>query len=86
MADVAAWLESYFHAWETNDPSDVRALFAEDAVYFYGPFREPARGREAIVRELGGGGAAAGPSVGLRGARGVGADRYSALRGVLVRR
>jgi hypothetical protein len=49
VADVAAWLESYFHAWETNDPSDVRALFAEDAVYSYGPFREPARGRDAIV-------------------------------------
>lgn len=28
---------------------EVGALFAADAVYSYGPFREPARGRDAIV-------------------------------------
>ncbi|HEX8255692.1 MAG TPA: nuclear transport factor 2 family protein [Thermoanaerobaculia bacterium] len=44
------WAEHYFRAWKTNDPADVRALFTEDAVYYYGPFRPPARGREEIVR------------------------------------
>jgi SnoaL-like protein len=29
----------------------VAALFAEDAVYWYGPFREATRGRDAIVRQ-----------------------------------
>jgi hypothetical protein len=44
------WLERYFAAWGSNEPDDVAALFAEDAEYWWGPFREPARGREAIVR------------------------------------
>jgi hypothetical protein len=43
------WLDAYFAAWVSNDPDDVRKLFAEDAVYWWGPFREPAEGREAIV-------------------------------------
>lgn len=45
-----SWLERYFAAWISNDPDDVASLFAADAVYFYGPFRPPARGREEIVR------------------------------------
>jgi ketosteroid isomerase-like protein len=44
------WLERYFAAWATNDPDDVTALFAEDAEYSWGPYREPARGRDDIVR------------------------------------
>jgi ketosteroid isomerase-like protein len=47
---IAEWADRYFDAWRTNDPSDVAALFAENAVYFYGPFRPPAEGREEIVR------------------------------------
>jgi hypothetical protein len=43
------WLDRYFAAWASNDPDDVAALFADGAVYWYGPFREPTRGREAIV-------------------------------------
>ncbi|MBI2238097.1 MAG: hypothetical protein HYU54_06185 [Actinobacteria bacterium] len=35
----------------SNDPDEVAALFAEDAAYSYGPFREPNRGRDAIVAE-----------------------------------
>jgi ketosteroid isomerase-like protein len=45
-----SWLERYFAAWGSNDPDDVAALFAEDAEYSWGPFREPARGRDEIVR------------------------------------
>jgi hypothetical protein len=44
------WLERYFAAWASNDADDVAALFAEDAVYSYGPFRDEAHGRGEIVR------------------------------------
>ena len=46
---VAAWLDGYSQAWKTYDPEQIAALFSEDAVYFYNPFDEPVRGREAIV-------------------------------------
>ncbi len=54
---LAAWLERYFAAWTSNDPVEVSALFAEDATYSYGPFREEARGRDEIVRRWVDGGA-----------------------------
>ncbi len=54
------WLDRYFAAWASNDPGEVAALFAEDAVYSYGPFREEARGRDAIVRNWVAGGTAPG--------------------------
>ncbi len=47
---AAAWAERYFLAWATNDPALVASLFSEDAVYYYGPFRPPSRGRDAIVQ------------------------------------
>jgi hypothetical protein len=43
------WLERYFEAWRSNDPADVMALFAENAVYHCGPFATPTVGRRAIV-------------------------------------
>lgn len=43
------WLTRYFTAWQSNNPADVSPLFAEDAIYHYGPFTEPARGRNEIV-------------------------------------
>jgi ketosteroid isomerase-like protein len=43
------WLDAYFEAWRSNDRTEVASLFAPDAVFSYGPFREPARGREQIV-------------------------------------
>jgi ketosteroid isomerase-like protein len=46
---LSGWLEQYFAAWASNDPNAVEALFAPDAVYWYGPFREPARGVGQIV-------------------------------------
>jgi ketosteroid isomerase-like protein len=46
---VAAWLDGYSHAWGTYDPDEIGALFSEDAVYFFEPFDDPARGRDAIV-------------------------------------
>ena len=44
------WLRRYFDAWASNDPAEVSSLFAVDAVYSYGPFREETLGRDAIVR------------------------------------
>ena len=48
---VAAWLDGYSRAWGTYDPEQIGALFSADAVYFYDPFSEPLRGREAIVAD-----------------------------------
>jgi ketosteroid isomerase-like protein len=44
------WLERYFAAWASNEADEVAALFADDAEYWWGPFCEPARGSDAIVR------------------------------------
>jgi len=44
------WLRRYFAAWASNDPVEVSSLFAVEAVYSYGPFREETSGRDAIVR------------------------------------
>ena len=46
---LTEWLDAYFDAWRSNEGSEVAKLFAEEAVYSYGPFREPARGRNQIV-------------------------------------
>jgi hypothetical protein len=71
-----SWLERYSDAWGSNEPDDVAALFAEDAEYWWGPFREPARGRDAIVRAWVEGGAPPGlrsrfEPIALAGDRGV---------------
>jgi hypothetical protein len=50
LDELRSWLERYFAAWRSNDPEEVGALFAPDAVYAYGPFRDEARGRDEIVR------------------------------------
>lgn len=42
-------MDGYRQAWESNDPADISALFTEDALYYTAPFREPWRGRDAIV-------------------------------------
>jgi hypothetical protein len=46
---VADWLDRYSRAWGTYDPDEIGSLFSEDAVYYFKPFEEPARGRQAIV-------------------------------------
>ena len=47
---VAAWVDRYVHAWNSNDPVEIGALFSEDAAYYTGPFDTAWIGREAIVR------------------------------------
>jgi ketosteroid isomerase-like protein len=46
---LTAWMTAYRKAWESNDPSDIGALFTDDAVYYKEPFSEPLRGRDAII-------------------------------------
>lgn len=46
---VQSWLDRYVDAWRSNDPAQIRALFAPDATYAYSPWDEPLRGPEAIA-------------------------------------
>ncbi|SEJ63246.1 nuclear transport factor 2 family protein [Demequina mangrovi] len=44
------WLAGYLKAWETKAEDDVRALFTDDAEYWFRPNDpEPVRGIDAIV-------------------------------------
>lgn len=47
---VTRWLDAYFAAWDSTDVVQIGALFAEDAVYWTGPFAEPVHGRDEIAR------------------------------------
>jgi len=49
VQDLNAWVEAYVRAWQSNDPADIGRLFAEDALYYTAPHREPWQGRETIV-------------------------------------
>jgi hypothetical protein len=33
LDDVERWMDGYVHAWTTNDPGDIAALFTDDANY-----------------------------------------------------
>ena len=46
---VAAWVERYSRAWETNDPVAIGDLFAEHALYYPAPDTEPWRDRGGII-------------------------------------
>ncbi len=46
--DARTWIEAYGNAWREKDDAALGALFIENAIYRSSPFREPARGREAI--------------------------------------
>ena len=50
-AEAAAhdWIRRYVHAWETNDPDDIRGLFTDDAEYRDGPSTPPWVGHDAIL-------------------------------------
>lgn len=48
-AAIESWLSAYRHAWETDDPDDVAALFTEDATYSPWPFSKSWEGRDTIV-------------------------------------
>lgn len=44
-----SWIQGYLKAWRTNAGEDIEALFTEDAAYLTQAFREPWRGRAAIL-------------------------------------
>jgi len=48
-AQIEEWLEQYKTAWKTDDPGDIARLFTEDACYYTAPYRDPYRGRDAVV-------------------------------------
>ena len=50
--EVQAWLDAYVAAWQSYDPAQIGALFAEDATQAYHPWDTGdavPRGRDAIV-------------------------------------
>lgn len=47
--EFEVWVQGYLKAWRTNARADIEALFTEDATYLTQAFRQPWRGREAIV-------------------------------------
>ena len=48
-AMLEEWVAGYLRAWGSNDPDEIGRLFAEDAVYYTAPDREPWHGRAGIV-------------------------------------
>lgn len=49
-AGLTEWLDAYGSAWEARDPEAAAELFAEEAVYHWGPFGRRLRGR-VMIRE-----------------------------------
>jgi hypothetical protein len=49
-AGLTEWLDAYGDAWERRDASAAAELFAEDALYQWGPFGRRLRGR-LMIRE-----------------------------------
>ena len=49
--DVQRWLDGYVDAWRSNDPAAIGDLFNDDVRYAYQPYREPVRGRDALVED-----------------------------------
>jgi hypothetical protein len=49
-AGLTEWLDEYGRAWEERDADAAAELFAEDAVYQWGPFGRKLRGRP-VIRE-----------------------------------
>ena len=52
LARHSEWLDAYGSAWEARDERAFSALFAADAVYRWGPFSDPLRGRCAIEERV----------------------------------
>ena len=46
---VTRWVEAYVHAWTTNDPGELAALFIESAEYHEIPYKTAWIGCEEIV-------------------------------------
>lgn len=50
MTRASDWLDGYIRAWTSKDEADVRAIFADDAEYWFRPDDDdPVVGIDAIV-------------------------------------
>ncbi|SBS74923.1 nuclear transport factor 2 family protein [uncultured Microbacterium sp.] len=50
MSKTRTWLDGYLTAWKSKDPADVRAIFTDDAEYWFRPDDpDPARGIDAVI-------------------------------------
>ncbi|ANJ28451.1 nuclear transport factor 2 family protein [Agromyces aureus] len=50
MTQASRWLDGYLRAWRSKAPDDVRALFTDDAEYWFRPDDpDPVRGIDAII-------------------------------------
>jgi hypothetical protein len=54
MTKVSEWLDGYTRAWASKDDADVRAIFTDDAEYWFRPDDDdPVVGIDAIVEMWG---------------------------------
>lgn len=50
MSQTRQWLDGYIRAWRSKSADDVRAIFTDDAEYWFRPDDpDPVRGIDAIV-------------------------------------
>ena len=48
---LSTWIDHYVRAWNSNDETQIAALFTADAEYFTDPYTPPWSGRDVIVSE-----------------------------------
>jgi len=54
MSRTSHWLDGYIRAWRSKAADDVRAIFSDDAEYWFRPDDpEPVRGIDAIIEMWG---------------------------------
>lgn len=50
MSRASEWLDGYIRAWRSNSADDIRAIFTDDAEYWFRPDDpDPVRGIDAII-------------------------------------
>ena len=54
MSQTQRWLDGYIRAWTSKTPDDLRAIFTDDAEYWFRPDDpDPVRGIDAIIEMWG---------------------------------
>ena len=54
MSQARRWLDGYITAWRSKSPDDVRAIFTDDAEYWFRPDDpDPVKGIDAIIEMWG---------------------------------
>ena len=49
MTEIERWVAAYIEAWRSPGTDGLAGLFAPDATYLQGPYRDPVRGLEQIA-------------------------------------